>query len=385
MPTSLTTVRQALSGPASVVVRSPGRVNLIGEHTDYSGGLVLPAAIDRCIYFSVRPIPGKKWHVKALDINQSANLSLPVDQPVKEQWLNYLAGVGKEFQLLGYDLPGLEIALGGDLPHGAGVSSSAALEGGMAFVLNEVLGAGLSRSELALLCQRSSNNFMGVPTGIMDQFASLNGNADGPILLNCDTLEYRPIANRLAGYSFLLVNSMITHDLANSEYPQRVTSCNAARRAVQERYSGIKHLGDVTPQQLLSVSGALDPVTMQRARYVIAENQRVKEMVDALATGDATAAIDLLNATHAGLRDDYEVSCPEVDFLQHQATAHFTGSQVGARIMGGGFGGCTINLVRQTEINALANFLTQSYRNQFGISAEVMEVRFAEGTGLEEP
>ena len=376
-------VLAAMPPEADLLVRSPGRINLIGEHTDYNGGLVMPAAIDKAIYFGVRRTAERAWRLTALDLGETATLHLPVSGPVDQLWVNYLAGVGEQFQQLGHELPGLEITFGGDLPRGSGMSSSAALEGGMAFTLNELLGAGLSRPELAQLCKRSSNSFLGVPSGIMDQFASLNGSASGPLRLNCETLAFKTVNSRTTGYEWLLVNSMVTHELGSSEYPERVRECAAALAAIQNNYPYVSELCNATQEQLLSIRDAVPENVYRRADYVINENLRVHAMTEALEAGNVRDAGHLLNQTHAGLRDDYAVSCAEVDFLQEQATVHFPGDVAGARIMGGGFGGCTINLVRSQDVAKLEDFLTEAYLQRFGRTPEFYPVRLAAGTSLE--
>lgn len=359
---------------------SPGRINLIGEHTDYTGGWVMPAAIDKGIEFYARPAEAGTWLMHAVDLGQQYTLPLPVAGKTGELWVDYLAGIGAEFQALGYELPGLEIVFGGNVPRGSGMSSSAALEGGMAYLLNEVLGAGLSRPELALLCQRSSNNFIGVPTGIMDQFASLNGLAEGPIMLNCDSLEFRPVNANLQGYSWLLVNSLVTHELGSSEYPVRVRECQEALAEVQAEFPAVAKLSHTTPEQFEAVAQKIPETIRRRARYVIFENERVRQMAAALSAGDVVQAGSLLNDTHAGLRDDYAVSCQEIDFLQNQATQHFPGEVAGSRIMGGGFGGCTINLVKTEDIPALKDFLRAAYAVAYGLEPEFYAVEIGAGT-----
>ncbi|MEM9929363.1 MAG: galactokinase [Bacteroidota bacterium] len=343
---------------------SPGRINLIGEHTDYTGGWVMPAAIDKGIVFYARPKAGRELQLHAVDLDQRTILPLPVTGKTGELWVDYLAGICAEFQLLGHEVPGLEIVFGGNVPRGSGMSSSAALEGGMAFLLNEALGAGLSRPELALLSQRSSNNFIGVPTGIMDQFASLNGSAEGPIMLNCESLEFSPINASLPGYDWLLVNSLVTHELGSSEYPVRVSECAEAYAAVQQQFPEVPNLSSATPAQFATVANTLPEVVRKRGRYVVGENARVHQMATVLKAGNVQEAGHLLNLTHAGLRDDFQVSCIEVDFLQDQATLHFPGHVAGARIMGGGFGGCTINLVRREDIPSIKGISKQSLRQR---------------------
>jgi galactokinase len=296
--------------------------------------------------------------------------------------VDYLAGIVEQFQQLGHEIPGLEIVFGGNVPRGSGMSSSAALEGGMAFLLNEVLSAGLSRPELARLSQRSSNEFIGVPTGIMDQFASLNGSPDGPILLNCDSLDFQPISAELPGYRWLLVNSMVTHELGSSEYPVRVAECQEALEALQKVFPDLEKLSHASPDQLEAVLDDLRPVVRKRASYVIHENIRVRQMAQALKAGDVSTVGKLLNKTHQGLRDDFQVSCEEVDLLQFLASKNFRGAVAGSRIMGGGFGGCTINLVKAREANFLKAFLKRSYREAYDKTPEFYEVNIGPGTRL---
>ncbi|TXF87818.1 galactokinase [Neolewinella aurantiaca] len=364
-------------------LHSPGRINIIGEHTDYTGGLVMPAAIDKGIEFYARPIEGNALRLHAVDLNEQFTLSLPVGtKKTGELWVDYLAGIVHEFQLLGHEVPALEIVFGGNVPRGSGMSSSAALEGGMAFLLNEVTGAGIGRPQLAVLCRRSSNNYIGVPTGIMDQFASLNGSADGPIKLDCETLHFTPVVADLPGYSWILVNSMVTHELGSSEYPVRVKECAAALAAIRAVNPDVNCLSHATDEQLSAVEAKLSAKERSRAQYVISENQRVEEMARALNEGDATTAGKLLNATHAGLRDDFEVSCAEVDFLQREAVEHFAELVAGSRIMGGGFGGCTINLVKTDSIPALKDHLSLVYAMKYDQQPEFYEVTIGPGTRL---
>ena len=362
---------------------SPGRINIIGEHTDYTGGLVMPAAIDKGIEFRARKIDGGVMRLHAVDLGETHELALPVG-PEKsgKLWADYLAGIIFEFQLLGHAVPALEIAFGGNVPRGSGMSSSAALEGGMAFLLNEVTGAGISRAQLAVLCRRSSNNYIGVPTGIMDQFASLNGSAEGPIKLNCDTLEYTPVIADTPGYSWLLVNSMVTHELGSSEYPVRVRECAEALSAIRSAYPEVPCLSLADRAQLEAIKGKLSDTVYRRADYVISENARVHAMEAALSRGDVAGAGELLNATHAGLRDDFAVSCAEVDFLQAEATTNFPGSVMGARIMGGGFGGCTINLVKTADIPTVKDHLLAAYAEAYGKAPEFYAVNIGAGTRL---
>ncbi|WP_116105644.1 galactokinase [Lewinella sp. IMCC34191] len=359
-------------------LRSPGRVNIIGEHIDYTGGLVMPAAINFAIYFLARTIEAPEWRLHAVDLNEQITLPLPLGGRTGTLWADYLAGIGVQYQDQGQFLPGLEIVFGGDLPRGSGMSSSAALEGGMAFLLNELLNTKLSRPALAALCKRSSNTYLGIPSGIMDQFASLNGSTAGPIILNCQTLSSEPVKNALDGYGFLLVNSMVSHNLSDGAYGQRVAECQQALEVIQSEFPRVTHLSATLPDQLQSVSERLDDTVRKRATYVVEENRRVGRAVMALEAGSSTEMGNLLNATHAGLRDLYEVSCAEVDFLQSFAQDY--SGVAGARIMGGGFGGCTINLIRNDRVQDFTRDVKEAYDERFGITAECYPVVLSGGT-----
>ena len=363
-------------------IHAPGRINIIGEHTDYTDGLVMPASIDKGIEFCARRLAEPVLRLHAVDLGETYELSLPITEKTGTLWVDYLAGIAEQFQQLGHAVPGLEIVFGGDLPRGSGMSSSAALEGGMAFLLNRVSEASLSRPELAQLCKRSSNHFIGIPSGIMDQFASLNGTAAGPIMLHCGSLEFTRIDAELPGCQWLLVNSMVSHELTGSEYPERVRQCGEALAVVRQRFPEVPNLSAVTPEQLAAVAGAMEEQTAKRARHVVTENDRVRRMATALASGDATTAGDLLNASHASLRDDYEVSCAEVDFLQACATRELPDVVLGSRIMGGGFGGCTINLVRTAGLPTLRQRLMEAYFGAWGRRPEFYGVRVSEGVRL---
>jgi galactokinase len=264
------------------------------------------------------------------------------------------------------------------------MSSSAALEGGMAFLLDQVTAANIPKPELAQLCRRGSNNFIGVPTGIMDQFASLNGVAQGPILLDCHDLSFTPVDANIKGHTWMLANSMVTHELGSSEYPVRVRECAEALAAIRATFPQINHLSGATKAQLTAVMKNMSQVAQQRASFVIAENERVRLMKTALETGDLTAIGLLLNQTHRGLSKEYKVSCPEVDFLQAIAVALTTneGSPIvaGARIMGGGFGGCTLNLVRTDRLSEFRQKLTAAYQKAHHIQPEFYEVTIGPGT-----
>jgi galactokinase len=375
-------------GDYDLSLRSPGRINIIGEHTDYNGGLVMPASIDHSIYFSSRSAKTEgdgaqvqaEWKLHAIDIDRQFTLPLPIRGRTGETWVDYLAGIGAQFQDRGHLLPPLEVVLGGDLPVGSGMSSSAALEGGMAFLLNALLNAGLPRPELAQICKRSSNTFLGIPSGIMDQFASLNGLASGPIVLNCATLDFEPVKNAIAEHVFILVNSMVSHDLSDGAYSRRVAECEAALAALRVNNPALPNLSAASMSELEAIRPDISSVVYRRASYVIAENERVRKAITALEAGNAAGVGQLLNDTHRGLRDDYEVSCPELDFLQTTATKH--PAVRGSRMMGGGFGGCTLNLLRAGAEEAFAEAIKTAYQAGFGVEPEIYPVRLAGGTEI---
>ena len=359
-------------------VRSPGRVNLLGEHVDYTGGLVLPAAINYAIYFLARPSEDAVWKLHAADLDETYELALPITGRTGTLWVDYLAGIGVQYQDQGHFLPGLEIVFGGDLPRGSGMSSSAALEGGMAFLLDKLLNTRYNRPSLAALCMRSSNTFLNIPSGIMDQFASLNGSSDGPIVLNCQTLSSEPVKNAIVGYRFVLVNSLVSHSLANSAYADRVAECRRALDVIQEAFPRVTHLSATLPDQLQTVGDRMDEIARRRATYVVAENKRVSKAVLALESGSNYEMGRLMNETHAGLRDEYEVSCPEIDFLQSFAAA--APGVAGARLMGGGFGGCIICLVEDTAVDRFFTDIAEAYQAEYGIRPESYPVVLRAGT-----
>ncbi|MGB3547636.1 MAG: galactokinase [Saprospiraceae bacterium] len=378
--TDVTTAFQTITGHAPErLLRSPGRINIIGEHTDYNDGFVLPGAVDRAIYFALRLNGTNRSNFHALDIDKRAtDLDLTDPRRSGELWLDYLLGIADQFRQRGIELPGIDLVFGGDLPAGAGMSSSAALEGGMAFIWNDLTGAGISWPELARLCKESSNTFLGVPCGIMDQFASLNGHAGEVLLLDCRSLETERVTSELGDYSWLLFNSRVTHELGASAYPVRVCECAEGAAAIRTLYKDVEKLRDAAPAQVEAARHLMTDEVYRRCRYVTGEQERTQAAVAALRTGDMPELGRLLTATHRGLRDDYEVSCAEIDFLVDEALRQ-TGV-LGARIMGGGFGGCTLNLVRTTESETVIAHLTKAYEQAFGIAGEAYNLNLVDGT-----
>ena len=366
-------------GYAPLLVRAPGRVNLIGEHTDYNGGFVLPAAIDKEIVFAVGLNGLNTIRLYSLDKDEAYDQPLgdvPV-RPGQTLWANYLKGVVAQFQQRGVVVPGFDCMFGGNIPMGAGLSSSAAVECGLAFALNHLLHTNLSRLELARISQRAEHEFAGVQCGIMDQFASLFGQADQVVRLDCRSLEYHYFPFDSAAYHLVLCNSGVKHSLASSEYNTRRQECEEGVAQLRQHYPEIKSLRDVTLPLLEAHRAELRPVVYRRCRYVVQENQRVAAACDYLVAGDMAAFGQQMYASHAGLRDDYAVSCTELDALVRIAESQ--PSVLGARMMGGGFGGCTINLIPAAAVAEFIATTTAAYQQQMGLSLETYQTTIVSG------
>ncbi|MEO0723333.1 MAG: galactokinase [Bacteroidota bacterium] len=364
----------------ALLVRAPGRINIIGEHTDYNLGLVLPGAIDRELYFAVGENQDQLLRFRALDISASADVQLTDLRPSGKLWLDYLLGIAQQFVQEGYDLRGLDIVFGGNLPVGAGVSSSAALECGMASVWNELLNAGKSKTELAQLAQRSSHEFVGIPCGIMDQFASLQGVEGHAILLDCRDLSFHKVPVAVDGCEWVLLNSKVSHSLAESAYVDRVEECNAGVAVLQQYYPEVQSLRDVSPPMVEELKSVIPEVVYRRCRYVVGEHARTLAMIEMLKAGKAQQVGMLLNLTQLGLAQDYEVSCPEIDFLFAQAYRY--PGVYGARIMGGGFGGCTLNLVQSAHRADFVSTALAAYKEEFGVQGEELVVGLVDGVSI---
>jgi len=364
----------------SLMVRACGRINLIGEHTDYNDGFVLPAAIDKVLYYAIAENGTDMCNFYAADIQEDATAHLANLKTSDKSWFNFLQGIIQQFQLAGKTVRGVDVVFGGNLPIGAGVSSSAALECGIGWALNHLFDAGYSKPEMAQLAQRSSHQFVGIPSGIMDQFASLMGKDERFILLDCRTLDYRYIPASLKNYQILLLNSNVHHELSSSEYPVRVAECKAGVQYLQQFDANIKSLRDVTFEFLEQHKDGMDAKIYRRCKYVITENKRVLEACEYLENGNIEKLGTLLYETHTGLRDEYEVSCPEIDFLVDFAKDF--GGVAGARIMGGGFGGCTINLVQKEKVDNFIEAAKTAYFEQFNIQSEHYLIDISDGTDI---
>lgn len=364
-----------------LVIRAPGRINLIGEHTDYNDGFVMPAAIDKEITFAIAPSEDETSTIYAMAYNEFYSVDIHNPQPVEApKWANYLLGVLRQFVDKGHSLKPFKCVFGGNIPVGAGLSSSAALETGFAFALNELNDLNVDRETMIKMAQWSEHNFVGVKCGIMDQFASMMG-ADGKVLvLDCRSLEFEYSPLKLTDYSIVLCNTGVKHSLVDSEYNTRRSECELGVKLLKPFYPGIKSLRDVA-QGMLDEHRALFPGKVyQRCAYVVQEIKRVQDASKDLQKGNLTAFGQKMFETHYGLSSLYEVSCPELDFLVDHAKN--ASGVLGARMMGGGFGGCTINIVHQKNIESFIASATDAYRKAFNLELIAYIVHVKSGTGF---
>lgn len=360
--------------------RAPGRINLIGEHTDYNEGFVLPAAIDKEMIFSITKGPTGRCVVHADDLKEVYSFDLENFSPLSSGWQNYVMGVVHELQNITLGtIGGCEIHFAGDVPLGAGVSSSAALECGLAYGLNDFFDLKLGKWQLAKACQRAEHNFVGMKCGIMDQFASIMARADHAMLLDCRSLEYEYFPLDLGSAQLVLLNTKVAHELATSAYNDRRESCEKGAEIIGRTFSNIKSLRDVDGHMLERCKQDLETEIYRRCLHVISENSRVLAATDALRDGNLNQLGTLMFASHKSLQYDYEVSCPELDFLVEQARA--CPGVLGARMMGGGFGGCTINLVQEAVLSTFIFEAKTAYGERFGIDLEDYQVKTADGAG----
>ena len=371
------TFQQAFALPP-LVVRSPGRINLIGEHTDYNQGFVLPGAIDKAIYIGIAPRSDDRVSLISLDFAQSHTFLTHELRHNDKPWTHFVMGVIEQFQKAGYTVPGFNCVIGGDVPLGAGLSSSAAFECAVAFGIDEIAGLGLTKMHLVQLAQKAENEFVGVKCGIMDQFASVFGQAGQVIQLDCHSLDYAYFPMPLNGISLVLCDSGVKHSLASSEYNVRRQQCEAGVALIQQKYPQVQSLRDVSLEKLAACKSILPPLVFNRCLYIVEENERLLEATLDLSSGDLVAFGKKMYATHAGLRDLYDVSCPELNVLV--SVAEKDPHVLGARMMGGGFGGCTLNLVREEGLTAFLLQTKEQYTLQTGITPAIYIVSLSDGT-----
>lgn len=367
-----------LYGTEGVVYASPGRVNLIGEHTDYNGGFVLPGAVDKGMVAEIVFNGTDKVRAYALDLGESSEFGLSESDAPKEHWAKYLFGVCRELTKRGATIKGFDTVFSGDVPLGAGMSSSAALESTYAFALNDMLGLGFPPMELAKVGQATEHNYVGVKCGIMDQFASIHGKAGHLMQLDCKTGEFRyvPFDPEAHGYKVVLIDSCVKHELVGSPYNKRRESCERAVKAIQKRHPQVEFLRDAQPEWLEEVIGEIPQEDYIRAKYAIDEVQRLLDACAALEAGDYETVGRKMYGTHIGMSVLYEVSCEELDFLNEVAKEC---GVTGSRIMGGGFGGCTINVVPAPKYDAFIDTVKAKYKAKYGIDCKVYPVVISDG------
>ncbi len=369
------TIKQCFSerfGTAGTVYASSGRINLIGEHTDYNGGFVFPGAIDKAIMAEIKPNGTDKVRAYSVDIDEYAEFGLNEEDAPRQQWARYIFGVCREIIKRGGKVEGFDTVFAGNVPLGAGLSSSAALESCFAFALNDLFNDNkIDKFELAKIGQSTEHNYCGVNCGIMDQFASVFGKKDNLIRLDCRSLEYEYFPFKLDGYRLVLVDSKVKHELVDSPYNKRRASCEHVAEVL-----GVETLRDAELADLEKVKDSISEEDYNRAKYVIEEKQRVLDVCDALEKGDYETVGDRMYKTHEGMSKLYEVSCIELDYLNDIAKEC---GVTGSRIMGGGFGGCTINLVKDELYDNFIATAKKKFAEKYGHEPQIYDVVISDG------
>ena len=355
---------------------SAGRITLIGEHTDYNGGYVFPGAIDKGIMAKIKLNGEKKVRAFSLDYDEYCEFGLNEEDKPEQSWARYLFGVCRETIKRGGKVEGFDTVFAGDVPLGAGLSSSAALESTFAYAINDLFNNNIDKFELARIGQSTEHNYCGVMCGIMDQFASIFGKAGSLIRLNCKTMEYKYFPFDPKGYKLVLIDSCVKHELASSAYNKRRSSCENAAAAIRKNHPDVEFLSDAKRLWLEEVRDEIPEEDFLRAEYVIGEVQRVLDVCDALERGDYETVGEMMYQTHFGMSRLYEVSCEELDFLNKLARRC---DVTGSRVMGGGFGGCTINLVRDELYDAFIKTAVDEFTARFGHAPKVYDVVISDG------
>ncbi|MBQ6881893.1 MAG: galactokinase [Alistipes sp.] len=358
-------------GEGATLFASPGRINLIGEHTDYNGGFVFPGAVDKGIVAAIRPNDTARVRLYSIDMDEEVIFGLEEADKPTPSWAHYIFGVCRETIKRGGQVGGFDAVFAGNVPLGAGMSSSAALESTFAFALNELFGCGFDRAELARIGQSTEHNYCGVKCGIMDQFASVFGKQGCLVRLDCRSMEHAYFPFDPQGYRLVLINSCVKHQLTGSPYNDRRLSCERVAQAL-----GRELLRGATLEELEAIRSQISEEDYRRARYVIGEEQRVLGVCEALEQGDYARVGRLMYETHWGLSRDYEVSCEELDLLAEIAEQC---GVTGSRMMGGGFGGCTINLVKEELYEPFIATAKQQFEARYGITPLVYEVVISDG------
>ncbi len=367
---------KTLYGSDGEMFASAGRINLIGEHTDYNGGYVFPGAIDKCIFAEIALNGSDKVHAYSLDYDEYVEFGLNEEDKPQQSWARYIFGVCRETLKRGGKVEGFDAVFAGNVPLGAGLSSSAALESVFAYALNYLFNNRIDKFELAKIGQATEHNYCGVNCGIMDQFASVFGKKGSLIRLNCKTLEYKYFPFNPVGYKLVLIDSCVKHELASSAYNKRRQSCEKVCDAIRKNHSDVEFLSDAKRVWLEEVRDQVSGEDFLRAEYVIGEVQRVLDVCDALERGDYETVGEMMYQTHFGLSRLYEVSCEELDFLNKLARKC---DVTGSRVMGGGFGGCTINLVKDEYYDNFVNTAVEKFTEKFGHAPKVYDVVISDG------
>lgn len=359
-----------------LMVFSPGRINIIGEHTDYNDGFVFPAAVNKGIIAALSKSSTDESTVHASDFNETIKFSINNIAPLpKESWGNYILGVIAEIQKKGKTVGNFNMIFGGDIPSGSGMSSSAALENSVVFGLNELFNLGFNKTEMIFISQKAEHNYVGVNCGIMDQYASMFGIKNHALLLDCRSIEAKPFEINFKNYELMLINTNVKHSLSDSAYNDRRSVCEKISEMLN-----IKALRDATEDDLEKVKNKVSDEDYQKALFVIQENKRAEKASKAMTDGNLEELGKLIYESHNGLQKQYKVSCDELDFLVYQAkqNKHI----LGARMMGGGFGGCTINLISKEEVSSFKSFISEVYKKHFNKDCSIYSVELSDGTHI---
>lgn len=359
-----------------LLIFSPGRINIIGEHTDYNGGFVFPAAVDKGIFAAIQKSDTGKCTATALDLDSSVDFDLDKLKPSKEgSWENYVFGVVAEIQNRNKIVGDFNIIFKGDIPSGAGMSSSAALENSVVFGLNELFDLGLTKREMILISQKAEHNYVGVNCGIMDQYASMFGIENNALLLDCRTISSKSYEINFKDHQLVLINTNVKHSLSDSAYNDRRSVCENIAALLN-----VDTLRDASELELEKVIDKVTPENYQKALYVIQEIARTQKAAKAIEENDLDTLGALIYASHNGLQHQFKVSCEELDFLVNQAKKNK--HVLGARMMGGGFGGCTINLIARQEVASFVEMTSKAYKNKFNKECSTYFVELSDGTRL---
>ena len=369
--------RKIYENEAVIVVKSPGRINLIGEHTDYNGGLVLPAAIDKCMYFALAENDLNLGRIYAMDLDEKSIVYFDQLEKTETIWLNYIIGMLLEFKNLNFALKGFDCVFSSEIPIGAGMSSSAALECGFAVGMDAIIGSNLKKWQIIDMSHHSNHSFMNIYGGILDQFSLLFGQVGKCMLMNCKDRSFDFYNIDLLDYQVVLINTNVKHEHTLSGYNDRAEECKSILSKVSKKYKEIECISDVMIDNIDDVTEGLEMTLKRRVKFIVEENNRVLQFINAMERNDIIKLGDLLYQSHNGLQYLYEVSCPELDTLVD--ITRDINVVIGSRMMGGGFGGCTINLIKSEIVESTVNYILDEYQLRTGIKAESFFVNISDG------